>query len=90
MPNFVADEIAERYTRRSDSSKWKHEDTIETEIMVKGIQISRQNWRRNGKPVSPDPDGMHMPTTGFGAALKPLFDPKCPTALEFVSREELL
>jgi hypothetical protein len=43
MPNFVADEIAERYTRRSDSAKWKHEDTIETEITVRGIQISRQN-----------------------------------------------
>ncbi len=64
MPNFVADEIAQRYTRRSDSSKWRLEDTIETEITVRGIQISRQNWRRNGKPVSPDPDGMHMPTTG--------------------------
>ena len=89
MPNFVADEIAQRYTRRSDSSKWRPEDTIETEITVRGIQISRQNWRRNGKPVSPDPDGMHMPTTGFGAALKPLFDPECPTALEFAGREEL-
>jgi hypothetical protein len=68
MPNFVADEVAERYTQHSASSKWKHQDTIETEITVRGIQISRQNGRRNGKPVNPDPDGMHMPTTGFGAA----------------------
>jgi hypothetical protein len=89
MPNFVADEVAERYTRRSESSKWKHQDTIETEITVRGIQISRQNWRRNGKPVSPDPDGMHMPTTGFGAALKPLFDRECPTTLAFAGRDEV-
>jgi hypothetical protein len=89
MPNFVADEIAERYTGRPGSSKWNHKDTIETEITVRGIQISRQNWRRNGKPVSPGVDGMNMPSTGFGAALKPLFDPECPTTLESAGREEL-
>jgi hypothetical protein len=87
MPNFVADEITERYTGRMNSSKWKYKDTIETEITVRGIQISRQNWRRNGKPVSPIADG--MPGTGFGGALKPLFDPECPTTLEFAGREEL-
>lgn len=62
MPNFVADEIAERYTARGDSSKWKHKDTIETEITVRGIQLNRQHWRRNGKPVSPGVDGINMPT----------------------------
>ena len=31
MPNFVADEIAQRYTRHSDYSKWRLGDTIETE-----------------------------------------------------------
>jgi len=87
MPNFVADEIAERYTGRGGSSKWKHNDTVETEITVRGIQISRQNWRRNGKPVSAV--GFGMPTTGFGAALRPLFDLECPTTLEFAGREEL-
>ena len=89
LPNYVADEVAERYTRRSESSKWKYQDTIETEITVRGIQISRQNWRRNGKPVSPGSDGMNMPTTGFGAALKPLFDRGCPTTLGFAGREEV-
>jgi hypothetical protein len=87
MPNFVADEIAKRYSGRVGSSKWKYEDTIESEITVRGIQISRQNWRRNGKPVKSAVDG--MPTTGFGAALRPLFDLECPTELEFAGREEL-
>ncbi len=82
MPNFVADEIAKQYTSCLGSSKWKYEGTIETEITVRGIQISRQNWRRNGK-------SNFMPATGFGAALKPLFDPACPTTLEFADREEL-
>jgi hypothetical protein len=87
MPNFVADEIVERYTGGANTANWKHKDTIETEITVRGIQISRRNWRRNGKPVSPVADG--MPGTGFGGALKPLFDRECPTTLEFSGREEL-
>jgi hypothetical protein len=91
MPNFVADEIMKRYTARKASSTWKYQDTIESEITVKGIQISRQNFRRNGKPWNPEtafgmPIG--MTSTGFGAALKPLFDPECPTTLEFAGREE--
>jgi len=88
MPNFVADETAERYMRRFGSSKWRHEDTIETEITVRGIQITREKWRRNGKPVTPDRDDMHMPSTGFAAALKPLFNPACPTMLESAGRDE--
>jgi hypothetical protein len=88
MPNFVADEVAELYTGREGSSKWRHQDTVETEITVRGIQISRQKWRKNGKPVSVV-TGINMPATGFGAALKPLFDPECPTTLVFAGREEL-
>lgn len=86
MPNFVADEIAKRFRGQDGSSKWTYIDTITTEITVKGIQISRQNWRRNGKPSLAD---RTMPSTGFGAALKPLFDPTCPTTLTFVDREVL-
>jgi len=87
MSNFVADEVAKRYTGKQGSSKWKYLDTVETEITVKGIEITREHWRRNGKPVKEDIDG--MPTTGFGAALTPLFDRGCPTTLEFADREEL-
>jgi len=88
MPNFVADEIAERYSGHAGSSKWTHIDTVTTEITVKGIQISRQNWRKNGKPSSKS-ENWAMPSTGFGAALKPLFDPACPTTLNFANRERV-
>jgi len=76
-----------------DSSEWKYEDTIEAEITVRGTQITRQNWRRNGKPLSHlgliwDLRGGFMPGTGFGAALKPLFDLQCPTTLELQGSEE--
>jgi len=88
MPNFVADEIAKRYGGRSGSSKWQYIDTITTEITVRGIQISRRNWRKNGRLSSESAAGA-MPATGFGAALKPLFDPACPTTLRFADREKL-
>jgi hypothetical protein len=88
MPNFVADEITMRYSSRIGSSKWKHEDTIEAEITARGIQITRQNWRRNGKPLK-RLDGGYMPSTGFAAALKPLFDPQCPTTLELQGTEDV-
>jgi len=88
MPNFVAEEIATRYSGHAGSSKWKYEDTIDSEITVRGIQITRQNFRRNGKPVRRF-NGDGMPTTGFGAALKPLFDPQCPTTLELQNSEEV-
>jgi hypothetical protein len=92
MPNFVADEtvthyITKRYAPRADSAKWEHDYTVEDEVTAKGSQITRRNVRRNGKPW----DGviLGMPTTGFGAALKPLFDPQCPTTLVSAANEEL-
>jgi len=88
MPNFVADEIAKRYNAPAGSSKWTYIDTVTTEITVKGIHISRQNWRKNGQPSSAS-EIWAMPSTGFGAALKPLFDPACPTTLTFADREVL-
>jgi hypothetical protein len=86
MPNFVADETAKRSTGHVDSPKWRYDDTIETEITVKGTQLTRQNWRRNGKPWKPFTG--FMPGAGFGAELKPLFSADCPTTFEFERREE--
>jgi hypothetical protein len=88
MPNFVADEISKRYVSKAGSSKWQYLDTIESEIAVQGTQLMRQNMRRNGKPWNRGDSGFgFLPSTGFGAELKPLFHPECPTRLEFGSRE---
>src|SRR5579883_423175 len=92
MPNFVADETVVHYVAkgraaRANSIKWERDYTVEDEVTVRGIQISRRNVRRNGKPF--DKVIFGMPTTGFGAALKPLFDPTCPTALDPAGNEEL-
>jgi hypothetical protein len=87
MPSFVADEILKRYEGRPGSSKWRQVDTVETEITVKGTAITRQNWCRNGKPWKPDSGS--IPNAGFGAELKPLFSPDCPTRFEFVGRESV-
>ena len=92
MPNFVADEVVTHYvaTRNSgavDSANWKNDYTVEDEITVKGNQVSRDHVRRNGRAVKGVILG--MPTTGFGAALKPLFDPRCPTVVEFDGNGQL-
>jgi hypothetical protein len=93
MPNFVADEIMKRYTARRGSSTWKYQDTVESEITVRGIQISRQDFRKNGSPWKPTKNNfgvpIGLPATGFGAVLRPLFDPECPTTLAFAGRQEL-
>ncbi|HKA01035.1 MAG TPA: hypothetical protein VKE70_31195, partial [Candidatus Solibacter sp.] len=88
LPSFVADETARRYTGRIGSSEWRYFDTIDAEIAVQGTRVARQKSRRNGKPYEGQPPGFR-PNTGFGAELKPLFDPACPTRIQFERREAL-
>ncbi len=85
LPSFVADETLKRYEGRLDSSKWRQVDTVDTEIAVEGTVITRQNWRRNGKPWKPASG--FIPNAGFGTELKPLFSPDCPTRLVPAGRE---
>lgn len=89
MPNFVADEVIIDYVDHG-SGTWEHNFTQEDEITVKGNQISRRNVYRNGKLLNLKHRilGGGAPT-GFGAALEPVFDPHCPTTLEFAGNDEL-
>jgi len=90
LPNFVADETAVRYYGEIGSANWRRFSTVESEIAVKDTRVERRNMRVDGKPwTGGHPDGF-LPNTGFGAELKPLFDPACPTKLLFEGREELL
>lgn len=94
MPNFVADEVVAHYVDRKGAGAWKLNYTVEDEITVKGNQISRRNFLRNGKPWSERaridlPFTPGIPATGFGAALEPLFDTHCPTTLKFAGDDEL-
>jgi hypothetical protein len=90
MPNFVADEIAKRYTGNA-SSEWRYLDTVETEITFKGSRAVRQQIRRNGKPW--DRPFQALPGFkwygGFGTEIRPLFDLLCPTTLEYQGRASL-
>jgi hypothetical protein len=93
MPNFVADEVVTHYVDRKGSGAWRHDYTVEDEITVKGNQISRGRFLRNGKPWREDridlPFTPGIPATGFAAALAPLFDSHCPTTLKFAGQDEL-
>ena len=89
LPNFVADETAMRYkSRQTVPPRWELFDTIEAEIVVQGSSFKRQNVRRNGKLwKKPDFSDFNWGLQ-FGYELRPLFDPKCPTVIQFEGREE--
>jgi len=91
MPNFVADETAKRYTSRGGSTQWLYRDTIESEISFKGLRAVRQHVRLDGKPW--DKPFQALPGFkwygGFGTEIEPLFDPECPTAIEYEGPSEV-
>jgi hypothetical protein len=89
MPNFVADETAGRYQSDSAEKPWRHYDTIEAEVAFKGVQLDRRNIRQNGKPF-PSPFvqlGHQLFGGGFGVELPAVFDPACPTRIDFAGTE---
>jgi hypothetical protein len=85
MPNFVADEIDRRYHSDDAGKPWRLDATIEDEITVKDDRLSRRSFGRNGKPWSTR--SANVPSD-FGLRLKSVFDPPCPTRIEFAGREE--
>jgi len=91
MPNYVADETAKRYQMGLGSSQWRFADKIETEITFSGNGVVRQNIRKDSKPWKKD--FKDLPgfkwSGGFGTELRPLFDPACPTTLEYAGKSEV-
>jgi hypothetical protein len=89
MPNFVADESAKRYV--SDGKQWRDLDTIETEITFKGFRAVRREIRRNGKSWDQPFDALPAFKWygGFGTEIRPLFDPECPTTIEYEGHVEV-
>ncbi len=90
LPNFVADEIAKRYTAPLASRDWKYLDSIECEIAFRAGRASRQHVRWNGKPWSRSFQAIPGPGKWgvfFGTQIPPLLSPDCPTRVEFEGRE---
>jgi hypothetical protein len=91
MPNFVADEKAKRYRSGPGSSTWRDFDTVESEITFRGNHASRQRIRRDGKPWEQPFEALpgFKWYEGFGTEISPLFDPKCPTTLDYQGRSSV-
>jgi hypothetical protein len=85
MPNFVADETARRYRSTAESPRWRDYDTVEAEITFRGRRAVRQQIRRNGKPWEQPFDALpgYKWYEGFETEISPLFDPLCPTTIEY-------
>lgn len=90
MPNFVADEKAKRYRIGPGGSTWRDFDTVESEITFKGNHAARQRIRRDGKPWEQPFEALpgFKWYEGFGTEIAPLFDPGCPTTLEYQGRSK--
>jgi hypothetical protein len=90
MPNFVADETAKRYRSTAQSPGWRAYDTVESEIAFQGRRVVRQQIRRNGKPWEQPFDSLpgFKWYEGFETEISPLFDPQCPTTIEYEGRSK--
>ena len=90
MPSFVADETAKRYmSRKTSPDAWKLVDTIESEITFKGSEPTREHIRINGKPWNKPTIPNVSWSVEFGTEIKPVFDPECPTTIDFEGRQEI-
>jgi hypothetical protein len=91
MPNFVADETARRERSGTKSGPWRHYDTVESEITFRGNRAVRQQIRRDGKPWDQPFDALpgFKWYEGFETEISPLFDPGCPTTLEYQGRSKV-
>jgi hypothetical protein len=91
MPNFVADEIAKRYRSTTKSPAWRPYDTVESEVTFRGRRVVRQQVRRNGKPWDRPFDALpgFKWYEGFETEISPLFDPQCPTTIEYQGRSKV-
>ena len=91
MPNFVADETAKRYKSTTKSPDWRPYDTVEAEITFRGRRAVRQQIRRDGKPWNQPFDALpgYKWYEGFETEITPLFDPQCPTTIEYEGRSKI-
>jgi len=91
MPNFVADETAKRSRSTTQSPGWRPYDTVESEIAFQGRRAVRQQIRRNGKPWDQPFDALpgFKWYEGFETEINPLFDPQCPTTIEYQGRSKV-
>ncbi|MGA3026022.1 MAG: hypothetical protein ABSF98_14730 [Bryobacteraceae bacterium] len=91
LPNFVADEIGRHYSGNDVGREWKYVQTVGSEVTFRGSSTSRQRVTRNGRPWGKPFEALpgFKWIGGFGAELKPLFDPECPTTLQFSGRMQM-
>lgn len=91
LPNFEADETAQRYISRPGSTQWEFLDNIESEIAFRGGLATRQRIRTDGIPWDKPFQALPGFTWygGFGTEIRPVFDPDCPTILKAEKPREL-
>lgn len=81
LPSFAADEKAIVYTGQGkERLEWLFNTTFESEVLFSKGNGSRTKMRQNGTSVK---KSVSVAGGSFGSELMPLFNPKCPTKIEF-------
>jgi len=87
LPNFTADEEVSCSTIPPNQPAGQDAPlatvTARSEVTFKGMSESRQQLDAKGKPVPAQNGPPGCMAGGFGAYLRPLFDPQCGTQLTF-------
>ena len=77
LPDFLCNQVTERYSSRNLGKKWKHEDTVEAEVLYVDGRENYRNIRVDGRPLrSFDSLGGTTSTGEYGTILRNLFHPE--------------
>lgn len=89
LPNFVCDQITDRYYSTTSPPKWKKRDRVEAEVLYIEGEEKYQNIRRNGREIrSPQSSGAWS-TGEFGTLMMGLFHPRSQADFTLVRDSEV-
>jgi hypothetical protein len=79
LPDFICDQVTDRYISRSQRPAWKRQDRLEVEVLYTRDGELYRNLRINGKPApegTVDPGRGTWSTGEYGTILTNLFRPE--------------
>jgi len=87
LPNFVCDQITQRYESHKIQTNWKYKDRLQAELVFTGSKEDYRNVRHNGKPMKKGApgDSGQWSTGEFGSLLAALFHPQTEAKFKFRS-----
>ena len=91
LPDFICDQLTDRYRSRSSPPNWKLQDRISAEVLFVDGKESYRNIKRNGKKLKRGtPQATGAWSTGeFGTLMQDLFSPATNAEFSHVKLSEI-